>query len=555
MTLTLDGFKKRIPSNILMRGRDLYARGAIVDLSQTDEGWSAQVQGTRLYNVDINQEADGSLTTECTCPYEYGDHCKHVVAVLYALEELFPEALSQRAKRPVKKRRTKADRLREAVEAAPREELVSVLLGLAGEYRELTNILLLRLGATGEKKSDYSAIVSEILRSGRDQDGFIDYWGSIHVAQRLKELLSGAAAALSNGQLPRAIATYQAIAERAIDAMGYADDSSGALGGCLQEACEGLGRCLFGLPPDKRSELFDYILRLAADPRFEGFDVRWTLLEIATDAVIGEPERAEVVGVLDGIAERGRGHSKRFAAEHAALLKLRLIRRLDGETAADEFITANVQYYQFRQVLIKQAIGSGDLNRALSLAEAGKEQARKESLSGLVNDFTAQELAIAQLKGDSQRVIRLARQLWLDSWQNDTYHILKQEVPADAWPDFVQSLLAEKTSRSDKNVWLMAREGLWEQLLNLGQQKGLRRVADYAAELERRYPDEMVELYEVEIAGMLKDVSNRGIYADARQILRRMEILGKRERANDLRHSLIARYPQRRAMIEELNRP
>lgn len=555
MKLTLDGFNKQIPSNILSRGRDLYARGAIVDLSQTDEGWSAQVQGARLYNVDINQEADGSLTTVCTCPYEYGDYCKHVAAVLYALEELYPEAFTRRAKRPIKKRRTKADRLREAVEAAPREELVSVLLGLAGEYRELTNILLLRLGAAGEKKSDYKAIVSELLRSSRDQYGFIDFRGSIHVAKRLNELLSGAAAALSNGQLPRAIATYQAIAERAIDAMGYADDSSGALGGCLEEACEGLGRCLFGLPPDNRSELFSYILNLAADPRFEGWDVQWTLLEIASDAVITESERAEVVAVLNGIVEEGEGYSKRFAAEQAVLLKLRLVLRLDGETAANEFITANVQHYKLRQMLIKQAIDSGDLNRALSLTESGKEQARKESLSGLVNDFAAQELAIAQLQGDRKRVIRLARHLWLDSWHNDTYDILRQVVPANEWPAFVQSLLAEKASRSGKNVWLMAKEGLWEQLLDLGQQKGLRQVSDHAAELERRYPSEMIELYEVEIAKMLKDVSNRGTYAEARQLLRRIETLGRRERADELRRSLISCYPQRRAMIEELNRP
>ena len=92
MTLTLKTFKKVIPSGILTRGRDYYTTDRVVDLSlDGDDEWTADVQGTYLYKVRILQEPGGALACECDCPYNAGEHCKHIAAVLYAIEEAFPE--------------------------------------------------------------------------------------------------------------------------------------------------------------------------------------------------------------------------------------------------------------------------------------------------------------------------------------------------------------------------------------------------------------------------------------------------------------------------------
>ena len=91
MALRLDNFKQVISSTILTRGRDYYRKGHVVDLSQDDEDvWIAQVQGTELYEVIIEQAPDGSLNVSCSCPYD-DDYCKHVAAVLYAIEEAYPD--------------------------------------------------------------------------------------------------------------------------------------------------------------------------------------------------------------------------------------------------------------------------------------------------------------------------------------------------------------------------------------------------------------------------------------------------------------------------------
>jgi uncharacterized Zn finger protein len=209
MALTFTNFKRTIPSNILARGRQYYNDGAVTDLSQEEEDtWIAEVQGTAIYEVQVALNQDNELLCTCTCPYDYGEHCKHIAAVLYAIEETFPERVEgkvSRAKGP--KRRTKLDKLAEALEGTPPEKLRAALLDLAQSQREY---------------------------------GFIDYQGARQAASQLNVLLVQAGRMMDEGLVNRAIALYQAIMEQTIEAYGQADDSSGALGGCIAYAIEGL---------------------------------------------------------------------------------------------------------------------------------------------------------------------------------------------------------------------------------------------------------------------------------------------------------------------------
>src|SRR5258708_7433800 len=118
MSLRFANFKQIIPPHILTRGREYYRAGHVTDLSLEDESiWSGQVIGTETYEVQIEQAADGALTCTCSCPYEHGEYCKHIAALLYAIEESFPEYLED--KKPRKqggKHETRADKLGTALD-------------------------------------------------------------------------------------------------------------------------------------------------------------------------------------------------------------------------------------------------------------------------------------------------------------------------------------------------------------------------------------------------------------------------------------------------------
>jgi hypothetical protein len=49
--------------------------------------WTAEVEGSDLYTVEIKLNNGEIVSWECDCPYDYGDICKHVVAVLLYIRD------------------------------------------------------------------------------------------------------------------------------------------------------------------------------------------------------------------------------------------------------------------------------------------------------------------------------------------------------------------------------------------------------------------------------------------------------------------------------------
>ena len=81
-------WKKYFNSTILSRGRQYYHEGRVKGLTHRDHEWFATVKGSRSYNVIAQIGEDGDIEDmECSCLYAYnGQNCKHMAALLYAVE-------------------------------------------------------------------------------------------------------------------------------------------------------------------------------------------------------------------------------------------------------------------------------------------------------------------------------------------------------------------------------------------------------------------------------------------------------------------------------------
>ncbi len=68
------------------RGRGYYDRDAVVDLTQRGNTIQGEVEGSQYtpYRIQITFDQGGITTATCTCPYDWGGWCKHIVAVLLA---------------------------------------------------------------------------------------------------------------------------------------------------------------------------------------------------------------------------------------------------------------------------------------------------------------------------------------------------------------------------------------------------------------------------------------------------------------------------------------
>lgn len=81
-------WKKHFRYLVMERGRYYFNRGRVQGLVYKDNGYKAKVQGEDLYNVEIKMKGEEITNMKCSCLYAAsGKTCKHMAAVLFAIEE------------------------------------------------------------------------------------------------------------------------------------------------------------------------------------------------------------------------------------------------------------------------------------------------------------------------------------------------------------------------------------------------------------------------------------------------------------------------------------
>jgi len=95
MNVDEDTVRDRSTEAVFERGQKYRKEGRIQQLDRFDDLVTATVSGSKLYDVTI-EFGGRSLDTNCTCPYDGGGDCKHIVAVLLDIATGLPQDESER---------------------------------------------------------------------------------------------------------------------------------------------------------------------------------------------------------------------------------------------------------------------------------------------------------------------------------------------------------------------------------------------------------------------------------------------------------------------------
>lgn len=161
-SLTDATIMSRADGNSYSRGMAYYRQGAVGPLLLRGNTLAADVEGSEVepYLVRLTFDGGGITEATCTCPFDWGGWCKHIVAV--ALKVLYePEAAEAHPS------------LQELLADASREELLALVLALADDDPELADeverhLLQARLESTAARPSSGAAAVTR--RSAVDQN-------------------------------------------------------------------------------------------------------------------------------------------------------------------------------------------------------------------------------------------------------------------------------------------------------------------------------------------------------------------------------------------------
>jgi uncharacterized Zn finger protein len=225
----------------------------VVSLIQRGNVVEAAVEGSQYepYRVRITFDEGGVTSTICSCPYDWGDWCKHIVAVLLAC---------QRASDVIEVHPT----LDEMLSGLDREQLRDVLLGLSVKYPSVVDEIESRVSLTQvtpgksaneisskEKPQRYTQVdtkpirrqVHRILHSLDGMRMSEAYWHVSSVVGQVRQLLDHVWDFVEVGEGRTALQILEAITDEYVmgwtrldDSDGYAGEFFGELGAVWTEA-------------------------------------------------------------------------------------------------------------------------------------------------------------------------------------------------------------------------------------------------------------------------------------------------------------------------------
>lgn len=574
------------------RGREYYRQGMVLELYRRGNSLHAVVQGSDVepYEVTVNIEEGTISHAVCTCPYEGGGLCKHVVAALLA----FREESEQVEERPI---------LAELLAPLGRDHLQAILLelaagnpGIAGRIELLasqeTSALLPGTAAARELPAVEPGVVAQQLQAAlRPQRGWSrrqDYYAGVaETVEVLQTTAHRSRPYLDAGDGRSALVFLEAVAEYATVNI---EELLGDEGLELNDLCDELGDLLAEAvltadlsPPERRQweKRIDTWETRAAD---YGYEDSFEVARCAAEQGWDDPSLLCVL--------RGEAHEVDDVDEaewcDADLAKVRL-RILERQGRWDEYLrladAAGLRNQYGAALLrlgrISQAVAYGlerlgsreealTLSRALD-AQGAAEDALRVAEQALAR-FPPRPYAFPELPrwtrdlaarlGQPESALQAALMAMRERSTLSDY-LAVQSLAAGHWPELREELLrqalAEETSFPTDRLDILLHEGLIEEAIAVVDaipQYDL--VARVVAAALVSHPDWVFRACTQQFA-RIADAGNSQYYREAVQWLEKaktaLESTGRRAEWRAYLDEQIARHKRKytlRPMLERL---
>ena len=546
-------WESEFPPHILARGWDYYQDGAMSELTRSATGYTALVGGTEDYCVEIDVEGGAVEFMACDCPYaEGGNHCKHMAAVLYAVEALKADSTTVKSGK-----KSKTESAEELIARIPEAELRSFLSMLCREDERIERRLVLRYA----KSADASHLkqlrreFEQICREYSDRHGFIDWERAGDYELAVEAFLTENTAALVERGSP--MQAFQMVCDT-LTRVGQQDiDDDGELTGIASIGCDCWSLILSASTHAERQQIFDWFSQ-----RVDSTDTPDYLEDAVTDFYEGEfqePEflrkKLERCQLSGAVPPRDRYHEY-YRYEHNAVESLKLMEKLSY--SEDELQAQIKRFYQIsgvRAFAVDHALSRGDTERAITLLRESKELDRE--YEGLVAEASARLIELYERLGrgddDKQELLYYI----FHCRHDDLGFIEKLKAACDGpeWEEQRERILAAGTCRGVRHA-LLASEGLTERLLQDILRSGSVFTLDqYESTLRKQFPEQLRDAYAAYLRKNMPLASNRSQYAGLIRYLRKLpRYPDGKALAVQIASEWRTAYPRRRAMLDELSR-
>jgi uncharacterized Zn finger protein len=476
LTFTEALIRQHASAESLRRGEEYYRGGAVVSLARRGSVLEAEVEGSEPLPYRVRLAFDDGHVSEatCTCPYDWGGWCKHIVAVALA-QAREPEAVEARPS------------VEELVADLDRDQLRALVVKLAeanpllGDAIERA-LVLVQVGQ-GRTPSP-SAPASQPRRTAVDVKPFrrqvraalhgLDrmssseaYWQVGAVVSEVRGVLDEAWAFVKAGDGASALAILDGITEEYVDGWEMLDDSDGEASGFFEDLGPAWAEALLtaDLTPAERRTWAAKLEAWAEEISDYG-------VEDAFDAAIGAAEQGwdypPLQRVLNGdVSELGawEGEPPDYA-DDLAVARLNVLERQGRLEECLRLARAEGQTTRYATLLVRLGRASEALEYGLgylastdeawslaqALREAGEDRmALRIAEHGLGLDGPKARLAgwladLAEALGETEPALAAANIAFHEQPDLAAYLRVK-ELAGERWPEHRDELLARLRRR------------------------------------------------------------------------------------------------------------
>lgn len=454
----------------LEHGRNYFLRGQVQNLRQEGMRFTAEVQGTATYQVELEWEPDcvGSMT--CGCPYaQRGNRCKHMAAVLFAISS------------------SHAD-WEEALERLPAEALRRLLHDLAARDEHLRERLVRTANGPGDTRELWKLDLQRMMNRYVPYGDWFDY----HDAEQLMTdfsvyLEDNTEYLLRVGRLLDASRLTELVYGTAMEVQ--MDDSAGGLTMLMEDCHRIWNRLIEAADSEIQQQIFHQLWRVAeaADWELGSDDLEDYLLR----APWSEPLRRENLDRLDeriGACKLGDWELLRLLKTRAELMAA--LGASEGEVIAfwEEF-----RYLPSAREQLLSLYEYSDIPAAIALLLECRKTDDKHDLLR----HTKKLIELYQKSGQQARYEQELRHLILELTCLEIPYVsqLKTITPPDEWPHTMAKLFAMAEQWTDL-LNLLQFEQMYEPLLDqLSRHRNLNTFLLYEESLRRWSPQRTMELF------------------------------------------------------------
>lgn len=544
--MTLQDFEQHIDKTILQRGRQYFEDGHVGSLEQINGEWVAGVAGSDDYAVTVTLDRNGRITeTECDCPYDWGNYCKHQVAVFYALREGQPRW----------QEKDKGESLASLLNKKDSTVLASILLEYAKKDKNIKEDLMFRFADHKDKPAYAKKLIQNSIRQVTRR-GFVEYEDVYDAMQGADEALHMAENELPDTQTCVSICIV--VLEEMMKLLERCDDSDGYVGGLIGDAMELIGKATEAMPEDApdAGTVFGSIMGHLREKAYGGWsDWRFTLLKTCIP-LCKPPERRKIIEDYIALYEKRGGEDfyDRYNSHRAQELRLILISQYDGKAAAVQYMELHIENEAFRKAVIQMCIDEGRYSRAIELCLDG--EAKDAGHRGLVDNWKQMRYIIYEKKNDLSALKSLAAK-FVREGKFDYYVKLKAlHDEAEDWPKTLENLLWEL----DDGIY---RQGIYVQILIHEHKKPLllayakkhvHEIVGLHSHLLPEFKPEVADMLRQHILRIAESSSNRKEYQQVCEVLKVLRKVRGSKETVELRDELLRLYHKRPAFADELRK-